>query len=99
MASLRSHATASPLTSTPSKPINDVGIPFGPLSVPTGEHWDGHPKAGGSRWGIEPVFVPKVCPTRAHSGAFWITRDYDDRMRTMFSVKTLHALARVMLQT
>jgi hypothetical protein len=40
-------------------------------------------------------FVPKVCPARAHLGAFWITLDYDDQLRVVFGSKALRALARI----
>jgi hypothetical protein len=40
-----------------------------------------------------------VCPTRAHSGAFWITRDHDDRLRSMFDRKTLCAFAGIVFKT
>jgi hypothetical protein len=40
--------------------------------------------------------VPKVCPTRAHLRAFWITLDYDDRLKPTFDGKILRALPRIM---
>ena len=52
--------------------------------------------AGVSCWRIQPVFVPKVCPTRDHSRSFWSIPGYDDQLKLIFEGKHLRALPRVM---
>jgi len=47
---------------------------------------------GRNRASLEPAFVPKMCLTQAHSGAFWITRGLHDRLRSVFGGTILRAL-------